>query len=335
MEPKKVKERSGRLESVFVIPPIGVLDPKSGRWKKRKELWIKDYGKNKEVGFPIKSELGRKDNLILDQKKITNPKSAYVGEQQLLNRIGLTGTSIFDPVLCECMYRWFTKKDDKILDPFAGGSVRGIVASKLNQNYTGIDLSKNQIDHNKIQGKDICKAYMPTWICDNGLNVDKLDEKFDFLFSCPPYYNLEKYSDNKEDISNMNYADFLKDYRKIIKRSCDKLKDNSFAVFVVGEVREKGNYVGFVPDTIQAFEDAGLHYYNEMILLMEPVGAGMRAEKTMNASRKVPKTHQNVLMFVKGSPEKAAEDLGSFKDNFEEIEEFVEWKNNEENVLPI
>ena len=34
-----IKERSGRLEQVFVIPPISVLDVKSGRWKKRKKLW--------------------------------------------------------------------------------------------------------------------------------------------------------------------------------------------------------------------------------------------------------------------------------------------------------
>ena len=34
-----VNERSGRLEQVFVIPPISVLDIKSGRWKRLKKLW--------------------------------------------------------------------------------------------------------------------------------------------------------------------------------------------------------------------------------------------------------------------------------------------------------
>jgi DNA modification methylase len=284
-----VKERSGRLEQVFVIPPISVLDVKSGRWKRRKKLW-------KSLG--IESELGRDENLLSLSK--------------LMKKMRQNATSIFDPVLCECMYRWFTKEDDKILDCFAGGSVRGIVASKLKRNYTGVDLSKNQIEHNIHQGSKICESHMPKWICDNGLNVDKLNDKYDFLFSCPPYYNLEVYSENEEDISTMNYVDFLKDYREIIQKSCDKLNDNSFAVFVVGEVREKGNYVGFVPDTIRAFQDAGMSYYNEMILLQEPATAAMRAEKSMNASRKVPKAHQNVLMFSKGSPQKAAERMGNF-----------------------
>tara|TARA_R110000796_G_C14550508_1_gene433781 strand:+ start:1735 stop:2640 length:906 start_codon:yes stop_codon:yes gene_type:complete len=284
-----IKERSGRLEQVFVIPPISVLDVKSGRWKKRKKLW---------KGLGIESELGRSENLLSLSK--------------LMKKMRQNATSIFDPVLCECMYRWFTKEDDKILDCFAGGSVRGIVASKLKRNYTGVDLSKNQIEHNIHQGSKICESHIPKWICDNGLNVDKLNDKYDFLFSCPPYYNLEVYSENEEDISTMNYTDFLRDYREIIRKSCNKLNDNSFAVFVVGEVREKGNYVGFVPDTIRAFQDAGMSYYNEMLLLQEPATAAMRAEKSMNVSRKVPKAHQNVLMFSKGSPQKAAERMGKF-----------------------
>lgn len=45
-----------------------------------------------------------------------------------------SGTSIFDPVLCELAYRWFTPADGSILDPFAGGSVRGIVAALTAKN---------------------------------------------------------------------------------------------------------------------------------------------------------------------------------------------------------
>lgn len=47
-----------------------------------------------------------------------------------------SGTSIFDPVLCELAYRWFCPPGGSILDPFAGGSVRGIVAGILGREYT-------------------------------------------------------------------------------------------------------------------------------------------------------------------------------------------------------
>src|SRR5262245_16475161 len=56
-----------------------------------------------------------------------------------------SGTSIFDPVLCEMAYRWFTPPGGLVLDPFAGGSVRGIIASMLGRRYVGIDLSATQL----------------------------------------------------------------------------------------------------------------------------------------------------------------------------------------------
>ena len=62
-----------------------------------------------------------------------------------------SGTSIFDPVLCELVYRWFCPPGGLVLDPFAGGSVRGIVAGVLGRRYVGVDLSAAQLDANRAQ----------------------------------------------------------------------------------------------------------------------------------------------------------------------------------------
>lgn len=79
------------------------------------------------------------------------------------------------------------------------------------------------------------------------------------------------------------------------------LKENRFAVFVVGEVRnKKGTYYNFVSDTIKAFQDAGLSYYNEMILANQIGSLAMRVSNQFNKSRKIGKHHQNVLVFYKG-----------------------------------
>ena len=87
------------------------------------------------------------------------------------------------------------------------------------------------------------------------------------MFSCPPYADLEVYSDLKEDLSNMDYKDFIAVYREIIRKSCELLKEDRFAVFVVGDVRDKkGFYQNFVSDTIMAFWNCGVILYNEMIL---------------------------------------------------------------------
>lgn len=92
------------------------------------------------------------------------------------------------------------------------------------------------------------------------------------------------------------------------------LKSDRFAVFVVGEVRDKfGVYRSFVPDTIAAFQEAGLHYYNEMILVNNIGSLAMRAGKQFSNSRKIGKQHQNVLVFYKG-------DLSKIKENFPELD---------------
>lgn len=220
-----------------------------------------------------------------------------------------SGTSIFDPVLCELAYRWFCPKGGIILDPFSGGSVRGIVASHLGFSYTGVELRAEQVEANWAQ-KHVAVEPFPDWRSGDSRHIDKVcwDVQADFIFSCPPYADLEVYSDDPADLSTMAYPDFLEAYREIIAKSCALLKDNRFACFVVGEVRDKkGNYRNFVGDTVEAFRAAGLEYYNEAILVTAVGSLPIRVGKQFQAGRKLGKTHQNILVFVKGDGKKAAQ----------------------------
>ena len=226
-----------------------------------------------------------------------------------------TGTSIFDPVVCELAYTWFAPVGGVVLDPFAGGSVRGIVASKLKRQYIGHELRQEQVTANRQQADDICTddEMPPIWICGDSRKIDATckDVDADFIFSCPPYADLEVYSDDPQDISTLGYEDFKKAYFEIIKKACDRLKNDRFACFVVGEVRDnRGNYYDFVGDTVEAFKAAGLNYYNEAILVTSVGSLPIRAGKQFSASRKLGKTHQNILVFIKGDGKKAAQACG-------------------------
>ena len=217
------------------------------------------------------------------------------------DRFDCKSTSIFDPALCEVLYNWFCVDGKEILDPFAGGSVRGIVANYLGFKYTGIDIRQEQIDSNREQGLDILDIdNQPNWyVGDSNEVLNDFTKEFDFVFSCPPYADLEVYSDLEGDISNMPYINFMKAYEEIIAKSCKLLKSGGYACFVVGEVRDKkGNYIGFVPDTIKAFRNCGMNFYNEGILLDQLGTASMRANGNMK-SQKLVKVHQNVLIFKK------------------------------------
>jgi DNA modification methylase len=211
-------------------------------------------------------------------------------------------------------YRWFCPKGGLVLDPFAGGSVRGIVAARLGREYVGIELRPEQIAANREQAARICaEGITPAWIEGDSRDLAALcpDVAADFVFSCPPYADLEVYSDDPRDISTMDYPAFRDAYRAIIAAAVCVLKPDRFACFVVGDVRDrKGMYRRFVSDTEQAFEDAGARLYNEAVLVTAVGSLPIRAGRTFEASRKLGKTHQNVLVFAKGDPKRAADAVG-------------------------
>jgi len=270
-----------------MITPFSVLDTRTKEWKKRKEHWITTYG--------IQSELGRED--IQSKSQFWESTS---------------NVSIFDPVLCELMYDWFVPKGGKILDPFSGGSVRGIVAHEMGFHYDGIDLSQNQIIANQKQSSG------PNWIVgDSDKEIFFLDSDYDFVFTCPPYYDLEVYSDNVSDLSTLNERKFDQKYEKIIYKSITKLKQNRFFGIVVSEVRNPsttgsysiGNYRKLVSKTIEMCEKHGLHFYNDMVLFNSQHQASRVGKTYFDRNRKIPSVHQNILIFVKGNPDIATEEI--------------------------
>ena len=306
-----------------------MLDTKQGDWQQRKNYWL---------SLGIKSEEGRDEGstyaksaqapIFYEVKSELKKKGLPSGTDDVYNECIKRGyklfgtengsTSIFDPVLCELAYKWFNVPNGKILDCFAGGSVRGIVAAKLGYEYLGNDLREEQIDANRINAKEVLQdsELYPTWTCGDSLNIDTIAKGYeaDLIFSCPPYADLEVYSDKKEDLSNMAYKDFIAVYREIIKKTCSLLKEDRFAVFVVGDVRDKkGFYQNFVSDTIMAFWNCGVILYNEMILVNQIGSGAIRAGKQFSNSRKVVKHHQNVLVFYKGNPK-------NIKSNYPELD---------------
>lgn len=312
------------LADRFMVPPFSVLNAREGWWQERKRAWI---------AAGIASELGRGENALklsdamrgiaggmtYDEVKRARRARAFAKHgsvdrpgidqvsRRMLEQSG--GTSIFDPVLCEIAYRWFCPPAGRVLDPFAGGSVRGIVAAMCGRRYTGIDLSATQVEENRRQAQIVLATGAGAeWIVgDSATAVQAVDgAPFDMIFSCPPYADLERYSDDPADLSAMEWKDFARTYRAIIAASAARLADDRFACFVVGEVRDRrsrsNGYRGIVPLTIAAFEDAGLAFYNEAILVTAVGTLALRAAGAFVASRKLGKTHQNVLVFVKGDP---------------------------------
>lgn len=299
MKTQKETKKERCLHKIFGVPPLSQLDCKQKYWKDlRKKL-------NSELN--LNSDKGR-DAELLKLSPLLKKKQK--------------GTSIFDPVLAHCAYMWFSKEKDTVFDPFCGGTVRGLVASKMLRKYIGVDIREEQVEENKSNISDIEPA--PRFILSDAVTFEAPEH--DLFFTCPPYLDLEKYSNLPGDLSNMSHSDFWVAYEAVIGRGLAKLHQDRFAVIVVGDVRgPDGFYVGLPRRTIEIFQKYGAKLYNDAIYLQEPVTAAMRAFKSMNDSRKMPKAHQNFLVFCKGDALKASKRLQKFQEE-EEEEEKKEYK---------
>jgi DNA modification methylase len=299
----------------FIIPPFSILDTRKGYWQDRKKKWydlIGDMGESRNdtlvtsLGIKYKDLYQRtrehRKELGLSFREYIEkyvPKEDLEREQA---KIVAQGVSILDPVMAEIVCRWFSFKGCKSFDCFAGDSVFGFVSAYLGNEFTGIELRSEQAKLNNERVADMTARY----ICDDGQNVAKHiePESQDLLFSCPPYFDLEVYSDLPNDASNQDsYEDFIQILKNAFTAAISCLKQDRFAVICVGDVRDKktGFYYDFCGDIKRIFKEAGVLLYNEIILVEQTASTALIAARYMEI-RKVAKTHQHILVFFKGNP---------------------------------
>ena len=281
----------GSLARRFGIVPFDILDATSATWRERKRQWI---------NFGLRSEEGREDVKYWNTKLLKS----------------LPSVSIFDPVLCEISYRWFTpKKKCKILDPFAGGTVRGIIASFLGHEYHGIDLRQEQVDANNKLYNETLKNKLPKdhikpkWYVGDSVNLDKILPKnmtFDMLLTSPPYFNQEKYSDLPQDLNNMDWQGFKKNYQIIIKECAKRMNDGAFAVWNTSDVRHNKTsfFCSLEYVLTEAFESMGMNLYNKLILMRSISSLPIHINKQFPTKRKVGRRYEFVNVYLKAKDDK-------------------------------
>ena len=272
---------SGKLETL-IATPFSVIDLEKREYKDRKNLWCKFLPALENNRENIENKTHRSSTYDFDRK--------------------FKHVSVFNPFICEIVYKWFSAKDCKILDPFAGGAVRGFVASYLDRQYAGCDINKNQIvDNNNYISMLDNNKYKPVYYNCSSADFTS-NEHFDLLFTCPPYFNIEKYNGGEKDLSMLpTYEVFLEQYDKCFSNCCKYMKNDTFACIVVSNFRGKnGFYHDFVGDTIKIMQKNNYFFYNDMIL-KTPVGSAcIMANNYLKKNRKVAKIHQNLLVFYKG-----------------------------------
>ena len=320
------KPANASLNDRFIVPPFSILDTRKGYWQERKKKWrelIGDNGESRNDTLITSPEIKYKDlyqrtrqhreELGISFKEYLDKYVPDDVKEREASKVLSAGVSLLDPVMAEIVCRWFGQDNCKTFDCFAGDSVFGYVSAHLGNEFIGIELRPEQARLNNERVEGMTARY----INDDGQNVAQhiAPDSQDLLFSCPPYFDLEKYSDLENDASNQDsYEDFIKILENSFKAAVGCLKDNRFAVIVVGDVRDKstGFYYDFCGDIKRIFKEAGMPLYNEIILVETGASTALRAGRYME-SRKVAKMHQNILVFYKGKTKE-------IKNNFKKIE---------------
>ena len=177
----------------------------------------------------------------------------------------------------ETVIRLYSNEYDWILDPFAGHNSRFQIAFENFRNYVGFDISAEFMQYNRLI---LDELYKQQTINDKKLPEIKLHEmdsrkineviepnSFDFCFTSPPYYDMEYYGPEAEQLSECkSYEDFLKDMYKIIENCYIGLKKGSYIVFFVNDFRRNKKLHLYHMHIAQLFEKVGFTLWDIIVV---------------------------------------------------------------------
>jgi hypothetical protein len=215
--------------------------------------------------------------------------------------------SVLDPVACEIIIQYLIPTEGRrIYNPFGGGVQFGFVAGSLGYEYLASEIRKNQCDANNA----ICADFKSVkWVKADSSTYEP-EGMFDLVFSCPPYYRVEKYVDydGTPPDGEINHLDTYEDFRDTLfagyRVAIDHLNENCFFVVMTGDSRDnKGSYRCHEAETELFMRDNGLLVYNKIVYLESAFTRLAQAKKTLH-HRKWPKCEQKIIIGYKGDDQK-------------------------------
>lgn len=159
------------------------------------------------------------------------------------------------PQIAEQLYSRYTKPDDIVLDLFLGSGTSAIEAINMGRKCIGVELKPDLAS----QVEDVIKSLGGRNLVDvlSGDSSSKAigqkikhslesfgREKAQFLVLHPPYADIIKFSEKKEDLSNCETTeDFLEMFKKVAKNGYEFLENGRYAALIIGDKYSKGELI--------------------------------------------------------------------------------------------
>lgn len=159
----------------------------------------------------------------------------------------------FVPQIPNQFLRRYTKKGEWVLDPFTGSGTTLIECKRLGRNGIGIELQHDVV---RLAKEIVNKEKNPFQIKTKIINGDSTDldlvselkklncQSVQFLILHPPYWDIIKFSDKKNDLSNTgSVEEFLKMFGKVIDNTFSVLDNGRYAAVIIGDKYSSGEWI--------------------------------------------------------------------------------------------
>jgi hypothetical protein len=284
-----------RLKLLAHITMTNVWDSTRGMWLTLKKDWrekIEATGKARDIPNPM---FASRDGCWQGTNGFANVVTGHAHNGN---------ASVLDSVACEVVLRFFMPRDGRrIYNPFGGGVQFGYVAGSYGYEYLASEIRKNQCDANNLLCSDFTGV---TWEQSDSSTYEP-EGMFDLIFTCPPYYKVEKYLDydGKPPAGEINSLATYDEFRDTLfagyARAIAHLNDGCFFVVMTGDSRDgKGAYHCSEAETELFLRGQGLSIYNRIVYLEGEFTRLAQAKVTLN-TRKFPKREQKIIVAYKGS----------------------------------
>jgi DNA modification methylase len=226
----------------------------------------------------------------------------------------IKGCSSFKPINLKFVIDKFKCKS--VLDPCSGWGDRLIAAMACNVRYVGVD--PNYELHPKY--KEMIEFFIPavkrskyTMIESKIQDAILPNEKFDLVFTSPPYFKIEQYSNNGR-VNNNNENEWFDSFMiPMIKKTYDKLKYGGHMVLVINQLKNDtyiNQMLSYIYNEITDLFYLGvISYSNKEIRNPQPMWIWKK-------SKKVPTELYNPSMIIRDHITKSKINYKVFRDDF-------------------
>lgn len=223
--------------------------------------------KHKKMSYNLK----KFETLGGEQKEINQILDAF--DMSSLNVRGKgSGVSTFPPDLCRKITNFYSEEGETVLDCCHGHASRVETVHKLNRHYIGYDICYNEFT-NQVKEKLLSNQLFPskytiTLRNQSSEKMEELDNSIDLIFTSPPYFSIEFYSDDPRQIGyNKTYEEFLAGLKRILAECYRVLKPGKICAFNVNDFRMDGKFYMFHADTARLMQEVGFKLHDIIIIV--------------------------------------------------------------------